>query len=111
MDFAIQFSCQSKPKTLDSGSRPLRGLVRNDENERHSDHAAALSCAFCSTSRTNSSSSRLVLLRIEVTVMPCSLSAANSEFRSCCLDISASIVLPSRQVSLTPGTSGNGSQG
>src|SRR5690606_25528304 len=62
-------------------------------------HAASLPL---STSRTNNSSRRLVLLRIERTVMPAADSAANRELRSWSRGISASIVVASTREMRTP---------
>ena len=64
-------------------------------------------CRRLRSGAQGSSSSRLDLFRIEVTVMPSADKAANREFRSCARDISASMVWSSTRVIFTPSTCGN----
>src|SRR5207302_8792290 len=106
----VQRRCDRwRQQGLDPDAQDARDLAAHDRAERNQAgfavHAVALS--FVSIRRTNSSSSRFALLRIDVTVIPRADKAANSELRSCARDISASMPCSSTRVSLTPSTMGN----
>src|ERR1019366_3313881 len=58
--------------------------------------------ALPSTSRMNSSSSRLTLLRMLVTAIPCADSCANMSLRLCVFDISISSVWSSDRTAVNP---------